>query len=67
MKQTLLFVPLRDNPKAEVNSHRILLRGGCVRQLAAGIYTYLPLAYRIIKRLRTSSAKNWTKSAAANC
>ena len=53
MKQTLLFVPtLRDNPKeAEVNSHRILLRGGYVRQLAAGIYTYLPLAYRIIKKI----------------
>jgi len=53
MKQTLLFIPtLRENPKeAEVNSHRILLRGGYVRQLAAGIYTYLPLAYRIIKKI----------------
>lgn len=53
MKQTLLFIPtLRDTPKeAEVISHKILLRGGYIRQLAAGIYTYLPLAYRIIKKI----------------
>ncbi|HEY8395841.1 MAG TPA: proline--tRNA ligase [Bacilli bacterium] len=53
MKQTLLFIPtLRENPKeAEVNSHKILLRGGYVRQLAAGVYTYLPLAYRVIKKI----------------
>lgn len=53
MKQTLLFIPtLRETPKeAEVTSHRILLRGGYIRQLAAGIYTYLPLAYRVIKKI----------------
>ncbi len=53
MKQTLLFVPtLREIPKeAEVTSHKILLRGGYIRQLAAGIYTYLPLAYKIIKKI----------------
>src|ERR1700731_4505397 len=43
-----LFIPtLRDNPaEAEVPSHRLLLRAGYVRQLAAGIYTYLYLAER---------------------
>lgn len=53
MLQSLLFVPtLRDIPKdAEVLSHQILLKGGYVRMNAAGIYTYLPLAYRVIKKI----------------
>lgn len=53
MKQSLLFVPtLRDVPKeAEVVSHQILLKGGYIKQLAAGIYSYLPLAHRIMKKI----------------
>ena len=53
MKQSLLFAPtLRDMPKeAEVISHKILLRGGYIKQNAAGIYTYLPLGYRVIKKI----------------
>ena len=52
MKQSLLFAPtLRDMPKeAEVISHKILLRGGYIKQIAAGVYTYMPLAYRVIKK-----------------
>lgn len=53
MKQSLLFVPtLRETPKeAEVISHKILLKGGYIKQTAAGIYSYLPLGYRIIKKI----------------
>lgn len=53
MKQTLLFAPtLREIPKeAEAVSHQILLKGGYIKQLAAGVYTYLPLAYRIIRKI----------------
>ena len=53
MKQSLLFAPtLRDMPKeAEVISHKILLRGGYIKQIAAGVYTYLPLGYRVIKKI----------------
>lgn len=53
MKQTLLFAPtLRDMPKeAEVISHKILLRGGYIKQCAAGVYTYLPLGYKVIKKI----------------
>lgn len=53
MKQSLLFAPtLRDMPKeAEVISHKILLRGGYIKQMAAGVYTYLPLGYRVIKKI----------------
>jgi len=53
MKQSMLFVPtLRDIPKeAEVVSHQILLRGGYIKQHVAGIYSYLPLGYRVIKNI----------------
>jgi prolyl-tRNA synthetase len=53
MKQSLLFVPtLKDAPKdAEVRSHKLMSRAGLVKQVAAGIYTYLPLGYRVIKKI----------------
>lgn len=53
MKQSLMFIPtLRDMPKdAEIASHKILLKGGYIKQHAAGVYTYLPLAYKIIKKI----------------
>jgi prolyl-tRNA synthetase len=48
-----LFIPtLRDNPaEAEVVSHQLLLRGGYIRQLAAGVYSYLFLAQRSILKI----------------
>lgn len=53
MKQSLLFVPtLKDAPKdAEVRSHKLMSRAGLVKQVAAGIYSYLPLGYRVIKKI----------------
>ena len=53
MKQSLLFVPtLKDAPKdAEVKSHKLLTRAGLIKQVAAGIYTYLPLGYKVIKKI----------------
>lgn len=48
-----LFAPtLRENPaEAEIASHRLMLRAGLVRKLSAGIYTYLPLGYRVLKKV----------------
>jgi len=47
------FIPtLRDNPAdAEVVSHRLMLRAGMIRKVAAGIYTYLPLAWRSLRKV----------------
>jgi prolyl-tRNA synthetase len=55
MKQSLMFIPTKkDAPKdAEVLSHKLLARAGLVKQLAAGIYTYLPLGYKVIKKIET--------------
>src|SRR5712664_1864514 len=49
MRWSQYFVPtLREDPAdAEVVSHKLLLRAGIVRQLSAGIYSYLPLGQRI--------------------
>ncbi|MBZ0293277.1 MAG: proline--tRNA ligase [Anaerolineae bacterium] len=43
---------LRDVPsEAEIASHRLLLRAGFIRQLAAGIFSYLPLAQRSLRKI----------------
>jgi prolyl-tRNA synthetase len=49
-----LFIPtLREDPtEAEVASHRLLLRAGYIRQLAAGIYNYLFLAQRSLNKIQ---------------
>ncbi len=47
------FLPtLRDDPAdAESLSHRLMVRAGLVRQLGAGLWTWLPAGYRVIKRV----------------
>jgi len=53
MRWSQLFIPtLRESPaEAEVASHQLLLRAGYIRQLAAGIYDYLFLAWRTMRRI----------------
>lgn len=48
----LLAPTLREVPaEAEVISHILMLRAGMIRKSASGVYTYLPLAYRVIKKV----------------
>ena len=48
----LLLPTLRESPAdAEVISHQLMLRAGMVRQLAAGIYTWLPLGLRVLRKV----------------
>ena len=53
MRTSQLLIPtLREDPgEAEVVSHRLMLRAGMIRKVAAGIYTYLPLGLRIIRKI----------------
>ena len=45
---------LRETPsEAEVVSHQLLVRAGFIRQLGSGIFSYLPLAYRVINKIMT--------------
>jgi len=49
---TLFFDSLRDDPaEAEMVSHKLLVRAGYVRQLGSGIYTQLPLGFRVQKKI----------------
>ncbi|MBD2870066.1 proline--tRNA ligase [Paenibacillus arenilitoris] len=52
-RQSQLLLPtLREAPSdAEAASHRLMLRAGLIRQLAAGVYTYLPLGRRVLRKL----------------
>ncbi|MCU6340311.1 proline--tRNA ligase, partial [Enterobacter quasiroggenkampii] len=54
MKQSELFLStMRDMPSdAETASHRLLLRGGYMRQVAAGVYSYLPLGWKVLRNLQ---------------
>ena len=48
----LFFATLRDDPaEAEMPSHRLLLRAGYLRQLGSGIYSLLPLGFRVTQRV----------------
>ena len=40
-----------DPPDAETASHRLMLRAGLIQQVAAGVYTYLPLALRSLRKI----------------
>jgi prolyl-tRNA synthetase len=53
MRWSRAFIPtLRESPAdAEIASHRLMLRAGMVRKLGAGIYTYLPLGWRSIRKV----------------
>ncbi len=53
MRMSRYFLPiLRDDPKeAEIVSHRLMLRAGMIRQSSAGIYSWLPLGFRVLKNI----------------
>lgn len=55
MRQSkLLVTTLREAPaEAETLSHQLLLRAGYIRQLAAGVYSYLPLGRRVLRKIES--------------
>jgi len=53
MRLSRYFLPiLRETPKeAEIVSHRLMLRAGMIRQQAAGIYSWLPMGFAVLKKI----------------
>ena len=53
MRLSRYFLPiLRETPKeAEIVSHRLMLRAGMIRQASAGIYSWLPLGFKVLKKV----------------
>ena len=53
MRLTRFFLPtIKENPsEAQIVSHRLMLRAGMVRQASAGIYSWLPLGHRVLRKI----------------
>ena len=53
MRLSRYFLPLlRDDPKeAEIISHKLMLRAGLIRQASAGIYSWLPLGFKVLHKI----------------
>jgi prolyl-tRNA synthetase len=53
MRLSAYFLPLlKENPaEAQIVSHRLMLRAGMIRQASAGIYSWLPLGFRVLKKI----------------
>lgn len=53
MRQSSMLLPtMKENPAdADVVSHRLMLRAGLIRQVASGIYTWLPLGLKVIRKI----------------
>ncbi|SHF47186.1 prolyl-tRNA synthetase [Caldanaerobius fijiensis DSM 17918] len=66
MRLTQLFLPtLREVPaEAEITSHKYMLRAGLMRKLAAGVYVYLPLGYRVLRKIENIVREEMDRSGA---
>jgi prolyl-tRNA synthetase len=53
MRRSVLFLPtMKETPtEAQIASHRLMLRAGMVRQSSAGIYSWLPLGFRVLRKI----------------
>ncbi|MGM7720404.1 proline--tRNA ligase [Metabacillus sp. Hm71] len=67
MKQSMTFIPtLREVPAdAEVKSHQLMLRAGFIRQNTSGVYSYLPLAQKVLKKIEAIVREEMEKAGAA--
>jgi len=66
MKLTQLLAPtLREDPsEAEVISHKLMLRAGMIRKLSAGVYTLMPLGFRVIQKVEQIVREEMNKAGA---
>lgn len=66
MKLRHTLIPtLRDDPSdAETASHRFMVRAGLIRQLASGVYTYLPLGFRVLRNVERIIREEMEKAGA---
>lgn len=66
MRMSTYFLPtLKEAPKeAEIVSHRLMLRAGMIKQTSAGIYSWLPLGFRVLKKIEQIVREEQDKSGA---
>ncbi len=64
----MLFVTLREDPtEAEIPSHKLLLRAGYIRRIAAGVYAYLPLMWRVLQKVSQIVREEMNAAGAQEC
>ena len=66
MRQSRYFIQtMREIPsEAEVISHQLMLRAGMIKKVAAGIYDYLPLGLKVIRKVENIVRENMNKAGA---
>lgn len=66
MRLSSAFIPtLKDTPaEAQIVSHQLMLRAGMIRQVSAGIYNYLPLGWRVIRKIEAIVREELEKAGA---
>ncbi len=66
MKWTHTFIPtLKENPsEAEIESHKLMIRSGMIRKLAAGVYSYLPIGLKTLNKVINIIREEMDKSGA---
>src|SRR5687768_18166607 len=66
MRWTQAFIPtLKETPaEAEIISHKLLLRAGLVRKLTGGLYTFLPLGLRALRKVEQIVREEMNRSGA---
>ena len=63
--QALLLATLKENPAdAEIVSHRLMLRAGMIRKLASGLYTWLPMGLRVLRKVEAIVRDEMNRSGA---
>jgi prolyl-tRNA synthetase len=64
----MLFMTLREEPaEAEIPSHKLLLRAGYIRRIGSGIYAYLPLMWRVLKKVSQIVREEMDATGAQEC
>ncbi|MBW4543354.1 MAG: proline--tRNA ligase [Symplocastrum torsivum CPER-KK1] len=64
----MLFVTLREDPaEAEIPSHKLLVRAGYIRRIGSGIYAYLPLMWRVLRKVSQIVREEMDATGAQEC
>lgn len=64
----MLFVTLREDPaEAEIPSHKLLVRAGYIRRIGSGVYAYLPLMWRVLKKVSNIVREEMDAAGAQEC
>ena len=65
---SMLFVTLRDDPsEAEIPSHKLLVRAGYIRRIGSGLYSYLPLMWRVLQKVSGIVREEMNATGAQEC